>query len=99
MRVWRQAGVIPRSAVLARAVDSFRSRSFPLHLLLLRGRVLQGVLGESAVVRGRRAAQALLGEQSFPLILPERSSVFPLHRVHLPVPAVVRRVAGDALAR
>jgi len=41
----------------------------------------------------------LLGRAVIPADSAERSSVFPLHRVHLPVPAVVRRVAGDALAR
>src|SRR5258705_9089875 len=98
--VWRQAGLDPRvPAVLARAADSSVPRSFPFHLLLLPWRVLQGVLGRSAVVRGRRAAQALLGRAVIPADSAERSSVFPLHRVHLPVPAVVRRVAGDALAR
>ena len=53
-------GVAP---VLAGAADPAVSRRFPLHLLLLPRRLLQGVLGRSAVVRGRRAAQELPGRE------------------------------------
>src|SRR5262245_64727062 len=41
------------AAVLARAADPALSGPLPSHLLLLPWRVLQGVLGRSALVRGR----------------------------------------------
>ena len=56
-------------AVLARAVHPLDPRPVPLHLLLLSRRILQSVLGRSARLRRRRAAQDLLGERTFPLIM------------------------------
>ena len=47
-------GLIPWSAALLHPLGP---RRLPLHLLLLPRRLLQGVLGRSAVLRGRRAAQ------------------------------------------
>ena len=65
-----EAGWWPRlAAVLAGAADPLGARRLPLHLLLLPRRLLQGVLGRPAVLRRRRAAQELPGEQLFPLIL------------------------------
>ena len=67
--VWPEAWLVAGgAAVLRRAPDSLGA-GFPLHVLLLPRRLLQGVLGRPAVVRCRRAAQRYLGEQSFPLIL------------------------------
>jgi len=88
----------PRSCRLARAADSSVPRSFPLHLLLTTWRVLTGVLATRRRA-GREPRKRYWGEQSFPHDSAERSSVFPLHRVHLPVLLSLRRVAGDALAR
>ena len=53
-----QPGVVAgRAAVFGGAADPLGARRLPLHLLLLPRRLLQGVLGRSAVVHGRRAAQ------------------------------------------
>ena len=52
----------------------------PLHLLLLPRRLLQGVLGRSAVVRGRRAAQELLGRALVPADPAERPPLLHVHR-------------------
>ena len=57
------------AAVLGGDTDPLGAGRVPLHLLLLSRRLLQGVLGGSAVVRRRRAAQGYRGENSFPLIL------------------------------
>ena len=54
------AGVVAgAAAVFAGAADSSVSRPLPFHLLLLPRRLLQGVLGGSAELRGRRAAEGL----------------------------------------
>ena len=56
----KPAALAGLAAVLAGAAHPAVSRPLPLHLLLLPRRLLQGVLGRSAVVRRRRAAQELL---------------------------------------
>src|SRR5262245_26759327 len=56
--------VVP--ALLRRRADSDLSAELPHHLLLLPRRLLQGVLGRSAGMRGRRAAQDLLGRAKVP---------------------------------
>ena len=60
------------AAVLAGAPDPAVPRPLPLHLLLLPRRLLQGVLGRSAVVRRRRAAHELLGRALVPADPAER---------------------------
>ena len=58
------------AALFARAADPLGAGRFPLHLLLLSRRLLQGVLGRSAVLHRRRASrERTCGERSFPLIL------------------------------
>ena len=47
------------AALFAGAADSAVPRPLPIHLLLLSRRLLQGVLGRSAGLRGRRAAEVL----------------------------------------
>ena len=60
----RKPGDVARvAAVFAGAADPADSRLLPVDLLLLPRRVLQGVLGRSAVVHGRRAALELLGRE------------------------------------
>jgi hypothetical protein len=49
------------AAVLAGASDSAVPRALPLHVLLLPGRVLQGLLDGPGLVHGGRAAKELLG--------------------------------------
>src|SRR3546814_13668829 len=51
------------AALFARAPHPAHSGALPADVLLLPRRVLQGVLGRSAVVRGRRAALELLGRE------------------------------------
>ncbi len=48
-------------AVLGGDADSVGARRLPLHLLLLSRRLLQSVLGRSAVLHRRRAAQEPTG--------------------------------------
>ena len=69
------AGLLPFSPALL--ILPFRA--FPLHLLLLPRRVLQGVLGRPARLRRRRAAQEYRGERvsADPA---ERPSLLPLLR-------------------
>ena len=56
--------------VLAGAADPAVSGAVPVHLLLLPRRLLQGVLGRSAIVRRRRAAETVpAARRSFPLIV------------------------------
>ena len=54
------------AAVLAGAAHPADPGALPAHLLLLPRRVLQGVLGRSAVVHGRRAAHELPGRELVP---------------------------------
>ena len=62
--VWTEAGRVARvAAVLAGAPHPADSRTVPLDVLLLPRRVLQGLLGRSAVVHRRRAALELLGRE------------------------------------
>ena len=56
-------GVAGVAAVFAGAADPADPGALPADLLLLPRRVLQGVLGRSAVVHGRRAALELLGRE------------------------------------
>ena len=80
-----QAGLVARpAAVLAGAADPAVPRPLPLHLLLLPRRLLQGVLGRSAGVRGRRAAQELLRRELVPADPAERPPLLPLRgpRLH-----------------
>ena len=56
----------------------------PGHLLLLPRRLLQGVLGRSARLHGRRAAEALPGRGFVPADRAERPPLLPLCRAGLP---------------
>ena len=67
---------------------------FRLHLLLLSGRVLQGVLGRSAGLRGRRAAEDLLGRGVVSADPAEHPPLFPVRRAAVPPRAAARRVEG-----
>ena len=85
--------------VLAGAPDPAVSRALPGHLLLLPRRLLQGVLGRSAVVRRRRAAEALPGRGLVPADRAERPSLLPLYRAALPGVPAARRLEGALVHR
>ena len=91
-----QAGVVAgAAAVLAGAPHPAVPRALPLHLLLLPRRLLQGVLGRPALVLGGRAARHAVPRRALvPAGAAERPPLLRLHRRHLPVRAVLRRVAG-----
>ena len=86
-------------AVLAGAADPAVPRAVPLHLLLLPRRLLQGVLGRSARVRGRRAAQELPGRGVVSAHDPEHPPLLPLHRARLPRHPRARRLEGVLVHR
>ena len=67
-------------AVLAGAADPAVPRRLPLHLLLLPRRLLQSVLGGSAVLRRRRAAQGLPGRELVPADPAEHPPLLLVHR-------------------
>ena len=91
--------VARRPAVFARAADPVGARRLPLHLLLLPRRVLQGVLGRSAVVHGRRAAQVVSRRALVPADPAERAPLFSLSRAALHRRPHLRRVEGDVVHR
>src|SRR6266436_3704014 len=65
--VWTQARVVARLAhFFSRAISSLGSCRISPDLLLLSRRVLQSVLGRSARLHSRRAAQKLLGRTLVP---------------------------------
>ena len=74
----------PVAAVLAGAADPLGAGRIPLHLLLLPRRVLQGLLGRSAVVHRRRAAQVVSRRAFVPADPSERPPVLSLSRAPLP---------------
>ena len=76
--------------------------ALPLHLLLLPRRLLQGVLGRPAVVRGRRAAQGLLRRALVPADPAEHPPLLPVHRGALPrscSPTTSGRRCGSPIRR
>ena len=80
-----EAGVVAGAApLLAGHPDSLGAGRFPLHLLLLSRRLLQGVLGRSAHLLRRRAALVLSRRAPFSADPPERPSVLPVPRRDLP---------------
>ena len=94
------AGLVARrAAVLCRAADPLGARRLPLHLLLLSGRLLQGLLGGSTVVHRRRTAQAVPRRALVPADPPERPSLFPLPGADLHRDPRLRRVEGDVVRR
>ena len=80
--------------VLAGAADPSVPRPLSFHVLLLPGRLLQGVLGRSAELRGRRTAQGLPGRELVPADPAEHPPLLLLHRGDLHLHPVLRRVAG-----
>src|SRR3982751_4589771 len=71
----------------------------PAHLLLLSGRLLQGILGGPTQLRRRRAAQKLSRGALFPAGDSEHSPLFPLRRTGLSDHTGPRRVQGHVLLR
>src|SRR5262245_10817277 len=86
------------SALLAGAVDSSVPGALPIHLLLLPRRLLQGVLGGSAVLCGWRTPKDLLGRAVVPVDPPERPSLLHVYRGALSGHVVVRRLEGHVVA-
>src|SRR5689334_3739115 len=65
-------------SLLRRDADPVGPGRLPLHLLLLSRSVLQSLLGRSAVLRCRRAAQILLGRTQVPADHSKRASLLPV---------------------
>src|SRR5215204_3664677 len=81
--VRRQTGVDSgMGSLLARAFDFMGARRIPIYLLLLSRRVLQGVLGRPAGVRGRRTAERLLGRTKISFDSAKYSSLFSVSRAY-----------------
>ena len=98
--VRRQAGVVAGAdPVVGGVLHPLGPGRLPLHLLLLPRRLLQGVLGRSALLLGRRAAQELPRRALVPADPPERPSLLPLSRAVLPGLPRLRRLAGDVVHR
>src|SRR5207247_9872664 len=77
--IWTQTRVVARfAAVLARAADLVGARSVSPDLLLLPRRLLQSLLGGSAIVHCGRAAPELSRGALFPAHPAKRASLFPL---------------------
>ena len=93
---WMVAGC---ASVFAGTADPVGARRFPVHLLLLPRRVLQGVLGRSALVHGWRAAEKLPRRTVVPAHLPERPPLFSVSGGALPVLPLARRLAGAVVRR
>src|SRR5687767_5533829 len=82
-------------AVLRRAADPAVPAALPRDLLLLSRRLLQGLLGRSAVVRGWRAAgHQLLGRALVSARHAECPPLLRLCRGDLPPAALLRCLAG-----
>ena len=92
----RLAGVV---AVLGGAAHPAVPRPVPLHLLLLPRRVLQVVLGRSAVMRRRRAAHALPRRELAAADPPERPPLLHVGGAGLHRLPGLRRVAGLVVPR
>ena len=86
------AGLLPFSPAL---LILWAPGRLPLHLLLLPRRLLQGVLGRPARLRGRRAAQVLPRRALLPADPPEHPSLFPVPRAAVPR-ACWRTTSGKA---
>ncbi len=86
------------AALLAGAADPLGAGRLPLHLLLLSRRVLQGVLGRSARLRRRRAAQEVPGRALVPADPPEHPPLLPVPRLVFLFILAVRRVEGDVVS-
>src|SRR5437867_1154836 len=90
-----QAGVVARvGPLLGGAVDPVGTGRLSPHLLLLPRRVLQGVLGRSAQLRGRRAAQRLLGRAVPSLDPAKQPPLLPLPGALVPGNPQLRRLPG-----
>src|SRR5688500_12683253 len=91
--------VARRAAVFRGDPDSLGAGRIPFHLLLLPRRLLQGVLGRSAIVRGWRTAPALPRRECVSAHRPEHPSLFSLPRARLPDRARLRRLESVLVHR
>ena len=89
-------GALPFSAAL---LILWAPGGFRFTCYYYRGRLLQGVLGRSAGLHRRRAAQDYLGERSFPADHAERPPLLPLSRAPLHRHPDLRRLDGDVVHR
>src|SRR5262249_40878787 len=86
------------ASVLAGSFDSTVPRPFPLYLLLLSRRVLQGLLVPSAQLRRGRAAQDIFGRAHPTARSPECTSLLHVRRPSVPRGAELRRVEGAVVS-
>ena len=87
------------AAVLAGASHPSVPRTLPRHVLLLSRRLLQGLLGRSAVVRGRRAAQHVSRRKLLSADSAERAPLLPVRGAAVPDRPELRRVEGAVVHR
>src|SRR6185369_9679571 len=87
------------AALHARNPDSLGARWVPAHLLLLPGRILQGVLGRPARMRGGRAALGLPRRGVAAARAAERASLLPLGRARLLADPCPCRLESDVVRR
>src|SRR5688572_13329634 len=81
--VWRSGAacmVAVVSSLLRGGADPLGACRLPGDLLLLPGRVLQGLLGRSSRLRGRRTAEEVPRRAVVPAGHPEHPSILPLRR-------------------
>src|SRR5439155_17681845 len=89
--VWTKTYVVPALAnLLSRVVGSLGAGWISGDLLLLSRRLLQGILGGSAGMHGRRAEKKLLGRAFVPVDHAKRSSLLSLPRALLSAGSSVR---------
>src|SRR5712691_4193625 len=98
--VWGEAALVSRlAAVVGGAVDLVGARRISLHLLLLPRRVLQSLLGRSALMRRRRASKILLGREQVPPDLSEHPPVLHVSGAALSRVPRLRRLGGAVVSR
>src|SRR2546423_14078625 len=69
--------------MVARILNLARTRVFSFHLLLLSRRILQGVLGRSSFMRGRRATKGLHRRARLAVAHPKHPSLLSVFSAHL----------------
>src|SRR5262249_18281040 len=95
-----QTGLVAGAAALLAGADHPAVPRFvPGDVLLLSGRVLQGVLGRSTELRRRRDEKELSGRANLSAHHPEHPPLLPIYRGVVPVHPGLRRLEGALVRR